>query len=52
MKYAILLLIIFLIIVFFRFIGNIKKQSELKDKKNNVVDLEKDPESNEYRPKE
>ena len=52
MKYLLLFLIIILVIIIFRFFGNIRKKSELKNKKNNVVDLEKDPQTNEYKPKE
>tara|TARA_B100000029_G_scaffold462458_1_gene494986 strand:- start:446 stop:604 length:159 start_codon:yes stop_codon:yes gene_type:complete len=52
MKYLLLFLIIVLVIIIFRFIGNIRKKSELKNKNNNVVDLEKDPQTNEYKPKE
>jgi len=52
MKYLLLFLIIIFVIIIFRFFGNIRKKNELKNKKNNVVDLEKDPQTNEYKPKE
>ena len=52
MKFAILILIIFVIIVSFRFINNMKKKSSLDNKNENVVDLEKDPKTDEYKPKE
>tara|TARA_B000000460_G_C21285832_1_gene293737 strand:- start:268 stop:426 length:159 start_codon:yes stop_codon:yes gene_type:complete len=52
MKFAILILIIFVIIVSFRFINNMKKKNSLDKKNENVVDLEKDPKTDEYKPKE
>ena len=52
MKYLLLFLIIIFVIIIFRFFVNIRKKNELKNKKNNVVDLEKDPQTNEYKPKE
>ena len=52
MKFAILILIIFVIIVSFRFINNMKKKNSLDNKNENVVDLEKDPKTDEYKPKE
>ena len=52
MKFAILILVIFVIIVGFRFINNMKKKNNLDKKNENVVDLEKDPKTNEYKPKE
>ena len=52
MKFAILILIIFVIIAGFRFINNMKKKSSLDNKNENVVDLEKDPKTDEYKPKE
>ena len=51
-KFVVLLFIIFLIIVFFRIIKNINKKNNLKYKKDDVVDLEKDPKTDEYKPKE
>ena len=52
MKFAILIFIIFVIIAGFRFINNMKKKNSLDKKNENVVDLEKDPNSDEYKPKE
>ena len=52
MKFAVLVFILFLIIVFFRMIKNINKKNTLNNKKDKVVDLEKDPKTDEYKPKE
>ena len=52
MKLAVLILIIFFIIIFFRYFGMKKKQANLNKTKENIVDLEKDPETDEYKPKE
>ena len=52
MKFAVLIFIIFVIIIFFRFINNMNKKRDLEAKKNNVIDLEKDPKTDEYKPKE
>ena len=52
MKFAILILIIFVIIAGFRFINNMKKKNSLDKKNENVVDLERDPKTDEYKPKE
>ena len=52
MKFAILIFIIFIIIAGFRFINNMKKKNSLDNKNENVVDLEKDPKTDEYKPKE
>ena len=52
MKVLILILIIFLIIVFFRFVKLMNHKKNLNKKKDNVVDLEKDPKTDEYKPKE
>ena len=52
MKIAVLIFIIFLIIVVFRFINSFKKKNVLKNKEETVIDLEKDPNSDEYKPKE
>ena len=51
-KFAILIFIIFVIIAGFRFINNMKKKNSLDKKNENVVDLEKDPKTDEYKPKE
>ena len=52
MKVLILILIFFLIIVFFRFVKLMNHKKNLNKKKDNVVDLEKDPKTDEYKPKE
>ena len=52
MKFAILVLIIFVIIVSFRFINNMKKKNSLGKENEKVVDLVKDPKTDEYKPKE
>ena len=52
MKIAVLIFIIFLIIVFFRFLNILKKKSISNNEQEHVIDLEKDPNSDEYKPKE
>ena len=52
MKIAVLIFIIFLVIVFFRFFSNLNKKIFQTMKEENVIDLEKDPNSDEYKPKE
>tara|TARA_B100000029_G_C17379003_1_gene888954 strand:- start:392 stop:550 length:159 start_codon:yes stop_codon:yes gene_type:complete len=52
MKVIILLIIIFFVLIFFRVIHKMKKSKNLKNKKDKVVDLEKDPKTNEYKPKD
>ena len=52
MKIAVLIFIIFLIIVIFRFFSNLNKKNILNNEEENVIDLEKDPSSDEYKPKE
>ena len=52
MKFAVLIFIILLIIIIFRFISNLNKRSNLDKKNDNIVDLEKDPNTDEYKPKE
>jgi len=56
MKFAVLIIVIIVVIIFFRFVSVINKKNNLvkdKDKdKEKVVDLEKDPKTNEYKPKE
>ena len=50
------LLILFAIIIFvfitFRFLQKISVNQSRNDKKDDIVDLEKDPKTNEYKPKE
>ena len=52
MKIAVLIFIIFLIIVIFRFFSNFNKKNITNNEEKNVIDLEKDPNSDEYKPKE
>jgi len=52
MKFAVLIFIILLIIIIFRFISNLNKRNNLDKKNDNIVDLEKDPNTDEYKPKE
>jgi len=52
MKIAVLIFIIFLIIVISRFFRNLNKKNISNNKEENVIDLEKDPNSDEYKPKE
>ena len=53
MKYVTLLIIIIAVFIIFRFISNIMNvYNRRKVSEENIVDLEKDPESGEYKPKE
>ena len=52
MKIAVLIFIIFIVIIIFRFISNINKKKYSNNKEENVIDLEKDSNSDEYKPKE
>ena len=52
MKIAVLIFIIFLIIIIFRFFSNLNKKNISNNEEENVIDLEKDPNSDEYKPKE
>ena len=53
MKIFVLLLIIFFVLFLFRFFQKKLKSSENLEKKDNIiVDLEKDPKTDEYKPKE
>ena len=52
MKFDILIFIIFVIIVGFRFINNMRKKSSVDKQNENIVDLEKDSKTDEYKPKE
>ena len=52
MKIAVLIFIIFLIIVIFRFVSILNKKSISNNEEETVIDLEKDPKSDEYKPKE
>ena len=52
MKLLILFAIIILIIIAYRFFQKISVNQSVNDKKDDIVDLEKDPKTNEYKPKE
>ena len=52
MKIILLLIILFCVLVFFRAIHKMHKNKTSKQEKNKVVDLEKDPKTDEYKPKE
>ena len=52
MKILVLLLIIFFIFIFFRYFKNSNLNKKYKKDNEKVVDLEKDPKTNEYKPKE
>ena len=52
MKFLILFAIIILIIIAYRFFQKISVNQSVNDKKDDIVDLEKDPKTNEYKPKE
>ena len=53
MKYVTLFIIIVAVFIIFKFISNIMNVSNRrKVNKENIVDLEKDPKSGEYKPKE
>ena len=53
MKLFILLLVIFFVLLLFRlFQIKLKSSSNQEKKEQNIVDLEKDPKTDEYKPKE
>jgi len=53
MKIFVLLLIIFLIFFVFRlFQSKLKSSANQDEKDQNIIDLEKDPKTDEYKPKE
>ena len=52
MKFLILFLIVIFILFAFRFFQKKSDNQTIKDKKDDIVDLEKDPKTNEYKPKE
>ena len=52
MKFLILFAIIILIIFVYRFFQKISVNQPKNKKKDDIVDLEKDPKTNEYKPKE
>ena len=51
-KYLILFLIVIFILFAFRFFQKKSDNQTIKNKKDDIVDLEKDPKTNEYKPKE
>ena len=52
MKFLILFLIVIFILFAFRFFQKKSDNQTIKNKKEDIVDLEKDPKTNEYKPKE
>jgi len=52
MKFLILFAIIVLILFTFRYFQKKSVNQTIKNKKDDIVDLEKDPKTNEYKPKE
>ena len=52
MKFLILFAIIVLILFTFRYYQKKSVNQTIKNKKDDIVDLEKDPKTNEYKPKE
>ena len=52
MKLLILFAIIIFVFITFRFLQKISVNQSRNDKKDDIVDLEKDPKTNEYKPKE
>ena len=52
MKFFILFAIVFFIFIAFRFFQKKSVNQSINDNKNDIVDLEKDPKTNEYKPKE
>ena len=52
MKFLILFLIVIFILFAFRFFQKKSDNQTIKSKKEDIVDLEKDPKTNEYKPKE
>ena len=51
MKFLILFLIVIFILFAFRFFQKKSDNQTIKNKKDDIVDLEKDPKTNEYKPK-
>ena len=52
MKFLILFAILFFVFIAFRIFQKISVNQSINDKKDDIVDLEKDPKTNEYKPKE
>jgi len=52
MKFLILFAILIFVFIAFRIFQKISVNQSINDKKDDIVDLEKDPKTNEYKPKE
>ena len=53
MKYLVLFIIIFFIVIFYKIFSSIKNHNNFKkNKTEEIIDLKKDPKTNEYKPKE
>ena len=52
MKILVLIFIVLIIIVCFRFFSLVNKKKNLNKEKDKIVDLEKDPKTDEYKPKD
>ena len=52
MKFLILFAIVIFVLITFRFFQKKSDNQTIKNKKDDIVDLEKDPKTNEYKPKE
>ena len=52
MKFLILFVIIIFVFIAFRFFQKKSVNESINNKKDDIVDLEKDPKTNEYKPKE
>ena len=52
MKFLILFAILIFVFITFRFFQKKFVNQSINDKKDDIVDLEKDPKTNEYKPKE
>ena len=52
MKFLILFSILIFVFIAFRIFQKISVNQSINDKKDDIVDLEKDPKTNEYKPKE
>jgi len=53
MKYILLFIIILFILIFFKlFSSNLKNKINKKNSEEEIIDLKKDPKTNEYKPKE
>jgi len=52
MKFLILFAIVIFVLIVFRIVQKKSVNHSINDKKDDIVDLEKDPKTNEYKPKE